>query len=124
MSLEFGGTGEEGVARGEVAACRQRGRAPHALDLVRRLHRAVVVQLIQQARRVGRRKPPVRELILPLANERDAPASQAEQILRGRRVAHDFHLEFREPRVAGEPGRPVPVVGGLVKAEQRLAART
>ncbi len=77
VGLEFGCSGREGVPRRDVAACGHQRRPPHALELIGRLDRAVVMQLVQQPGRVGGCESPVGESGLPLADEGDASSRRA-----------------------------------------------
>ncbi len=123
VSLELGCAGCEGLACGHVPADGHVGRPAHAFELVRGLYRAVVMQLVQQRCGVDRGEAPVGERRLPFADERDAATGKAEQFTGLRRVAQDFQAEFTQPVTARQRWRPVPVVGRLVKAQQRRRSR-
>ena len=120
VGLEFGCPGREGVPRRDVPVCGHHRRPPHALEFVGRLDRAVVMQLVQQPRRVGGRESPVGEAGLPLADEGDASSVESEQVARAVRVPQHLETEFTQPRSARQRRRLVPVVGRLVEAQDRL----
>lgn len=119
MHLEFRCTVHERIPGGQVPARPAFAGPSHAFLFVIRLHGAAVVKMVDEILRVDRCETPGFEFILPLAEEGNPASTEAQQ---GFSIGcFPGHLDFDTASPAGlrQCRRQVPVVRGLMEAQQR-----
>ena len=121
VDLELAGPGAEGRFGGAMGPHRRHLRMAHQCNFIRRLERAVPVQVVDDRGGVVRRK--TAQGAVGLAQDRAAGRIGRQQGQGLLRLADDVDIEMLDPPAAGSGRHHVPVIARLVEDQLRALAR-